>query len=111
MDVTDYLQFQNKQLQARNKLVTEIYDSNRAYMLKLQLFENQFAARDTFHFAALKTFHDKDDCIVSEKYCQKIKAVVDTFDEKIADFKDLETDFAISRSPFSVNAEEVQQKY
>jgi len=111
VDITDHLQFLNKQLQGRNKIVTELYDAIRAFKLKLQLFENQLAAGNTFHFSALKTLQDKDDCIETEKYCHNIKALANAFGERFADFQALESDFAIFSNPFSVNAEEVPPKY
>ena len=73
MDITDHLQFLNKQLQGRNKIVTELYDAIRAFKLKLQLFENQLAAGNTFHFSALKTVQDKDDCIETKNTATKSK--------------------------------------
>ena len=111
VDITDHLQFQNKQLQRRNKIVTELHDAIPTFKLKLQLFEYQLAARNTFHFYAFKTLQDKDDCIETEKYCHKIKAGANAFDERFADFQALESDFAIFSNPLSVNAEEVLPKY
>ena len=113
VDITDHLQFLNKELHGRNKIhvVTELYDAIRAFKLKLQLFENQFAAENIFHFSALKTLQDKDDCIETEKYCHKIKATANAFDERFADFQALNSDFAIFNNPLSVKAEEVPPKY
>ena len=54
---------------------------------------------------------DKDDCIETEKYCQKIKVIANAFYEKLADFQALETDFAIFSKPFSVCSKEVPLKY
>ena len=109
MDISDHLEFLNKQLQGRNKIASELYDAIRAFKLKLQLFENQLAAGNTFHFSALKTLQDKDDCIETEKYCHKIKAIANAFDERFADFQALESDFAIFSDPLSVNAEKMPQ--
>ena len=111
VDITDHLQFLNKQLQGRNKIATELYDAIRTFKLKLQLFENQLAARNTFHFSALKTLQDKDNCIETEKHCHKIKAIANAFDERFADFQALESGFAIFSNPLSVNAEEAPPKY
>ena len=79
--------------------------------LKLKLFKNQLATANTFHFAALKTLQNKDDCNEAKKCCHKIKALVNTFDERFADFQALENDFAIFSNPLSVNAEKVPPKY
>ena len=73
VDITDHLEFLNKQLQSRNKIVTELYDATRAFRLKLQLFENQLAAGNTFYFSALKTWQNKDDCIETENTATKSK--------------------------------------
>ena len=54
---------------------------------------------------------DKDDCIETEKYCHKIKAIANAFDERFAYFEALESDFAIFSNPLSVNSEEVPPKY
>jgi len=41
----------------------------------------------------------------------RIRRISNAFEEIFSDFKDLETDFAIFNYAFSVNAEEVPQKY
>jgi len=41
----------------------------------------------------------------------RIRKISDAFEERFADFKYLETGFAIFNNPFSVSAEEVPQKY
>jgi len=41
----------------------------------------------------------------------RIRRISNAFEEIFSDFKDLETDYAIFSDTFSVNAEEVPQKY
>ena len=99
VDITDHLQFLNKQLQGRDIIATKLYDAIRALKLKFKLFENQLAAGNTFHFCALKTLQDKDNCIDTKKYYHKIKSLANAFDERFADFQALESGFAIFSNP------------
>lgn len=44
VDVTEHLNNLNKQLQGRNKVVTQYYDSTRSFKLKLLLWETQLTS-------------------------------------------------------------------
>ena len=50
VDVTEHLNTLNKQLQGRNKIVTQFYDSIFAFKLKLSMLETQLANGDAAHF-------------------------------------------------------------
>ncbi|KAL4006188.1 mitochondrial carrier [Sarotherodon galilaeus] len=54
VDVTEHLNNLNKQLQGRNKVATQYYDSIRSFKLKLLLWETQLAGDDAAHFPCLK---------------------------------------------------------
>lgn len=57
VDVPVHLNNLNKQLQGRNKVVTQYYDSIRSHKLKLSLWETQLAGGDVAHFPGLKNVY------------------------------------------------------
>ena len=114
VDITEHLHYLNTRLQGRNKLVTDLHDSIRAFELKLKLFERQLAASNTAHFPTLKSMQDEPEFhgdFNTEKYCNKITKLVSEFGERFADFKNLEYDFSVFRNPFSVNADEAPEHF
>ena len=54
VNVTEHLNILNKQLQGRNKIVTQFYDSILAFKLKLSLWKTQLENGDAAHFPCLK---------------------------------------------------------
>ncbi|XP_042214955.1 general transcription factor II-I repeat domain-containing protein 2A-like [Homarus americanus] len=81
-DITEHLNYVNKKLLGRNKLVTEFYDCIRAFEVKLQLFERQLSESNLSHFPTLKSqqgtpeFHAD---INTKKYCIKISELLNEF--------------------------------
>ena len=54
VDITEHLNNLNELLQGRKKVVTQYYDSIRAFKLKLSLWETQLSSGDTAHFPCLR---------------------------------------------------------
>lgn len=104
VDITEHLNNLNKMLQGRKKIVTQYYDSIRAFKLKLTLWETQMASGDPAHFPCLR-----DVCTASvnpdvRQYKDKISGLLREFDKRFQVFSELETEFAVFRSPFTVRA-------
>ncbi|XP_070408444.1 general transcription factor II-I repeat domain-containing protein 2 [Nothobranchius furzeri] len=103
VDVTEHLNNLNKQLQGRNKVVTQYYDSIRSFKLKLSLWETQLAVNDAAHFPCLKKVcasqHEAD----MKWFKDKITGLLREFELRFQIFDELEKDFRIFCSPFTVN--------
>ncbi|XP_019748223.1 general transcription factor II-I repeat domain-containing protein 2-like [Hippocampus comes] len=107
VDITEHLNILNKMLQGRKKIITQYYDSIRAFKLKLGLWETQVASGDPAHFPCLK-----DMCAASvnsdvKRYKEKISGLLMEFEKRFQVFSELETDFAVFRSPFTVKASDL----
>jgi hypothetical protein len=50
VDVTDHLNTLNKELQGKDKLITEMFDSIKVFKVKLRLWENQLQVHNRVHF-------------------------------------------------------------
>jgi hypothetical protein len=55
VDVTDHLNTLNKELQGKDKLIREMFDSIKAFKVKLRLWENQLKVHNLVHFPHLKS--------------------------------------------------------
>lgn len=112
VDITEHLNYLHTKLQGRNKLVTDLHDSIRAFEMKLDLFARQLAECNTAHFPTLKSLQDAPEFraeINTEKYRDQILKLVSEFRERFADLKNLEKLFSIFRNPFSVSADDVPE--
>jgi len=54
VDITQHLNSLNRMLQGHKRLVTQSYDTIRAFNLKLSLWKTQLSGDDTAHFLCLK---------------------------------------------------------
>lgn len=107
VDITEHLNNLNKVLQGRKKIVTQYYESIRAFKLKLTLWEKQLSSGDTAHFPCLR-----DVCVSSvnaemRPYKDKIAGLLSEFERRFQVFSELETEFAVFQSPFTVKASDV----
>lgn len=112
VDMTEHLNLLNTRLQGRNKLVTDMHESIRAFEVKLKLFERQLAANNAAHFPTLKSLQSTPEfrgIISREKYCNMISKLLNEFGERFADLKNLESDFSIFRNPFAANPDETPE--
>jgi hypothetical protein len=55
VDVTGQLNTLNKELQGKHKLITEMFDSIKAFKVKLLLWKNQLQVHILVHFPHLKS--------------------------------------------------------
>uniref|UniRef100_A0A674D230 HAT C-terminal dimerisation domain-containing protein n=1 Tax=Salmo trutta TaxID=8032 RepID=A0A674D230_SALTR len=103
VDVTEHLNNLNKQLQRRNKVVTQYYDSIRSFKLKLSLWETQLAGGDAAHFPCLKNVCATQHVADMKRFKDKITALLREFEQRFQIFGELEKDFNVFCSPFTVN--------
>ncbi|KAK3519988.1 hypothetical protein QTP70_010128 [Hemibagrus guttatus] len=107
VDVTEHLNNLNKMLQGRSKVVTQYYDSICAFKLKLSLWETQLAGGDAAHFPCLKDVCTTQHAADMKRFKYKITGLVREFEQRFQIFGELEKDFKVFRSPFTVNASDL----
>uniref|UniRef100_A0A673XCF5 Coiled-coil domain containing 186 n=1 Tax=Salmo trutta TaxID=8032 RepID=A0A673XCF5_SALTR len=103
VDVTEHLNNLNKQLQGCNKVVTQYYDSIRSFKLKLSLWETQLAGGDAAHFPCLKNVCATQHVADMKRFKDKITGLLREFEQRFQIFGELEKDFNVFCSPFTVN--------
>uniref|UniRef100_A0A8C8VQ74 Uncharacterized protein n=1 Tax=Pelusios castaneus TaxID=367368 RepID=A0A8C8VQ74_9SAUR len=106
-DITEHLNWLNAKMQGRHKIVTDFYDSVRAFELKLQLWEKQLSNGNYAHFPTLKLVSANVRASSAERYRDKIGGLKNEFGERFRDFRKLEQDFKVFCTPFSVSASDV----
>ena len=89
-------------LQGRKKIVTQYNDSIRAFKLKLSLWETQLSSGDTAHFPCLTSVRATGCNDDMDQYKDKITGLLQEFERRFQVFSELEKEFAVFRSPFTV---------
>lgn len=107
VDVTEHLNNLNKMLQGRSKVVTQYYDSICAFKLKLSLWETQLAGGDAAHFPCLKDVCATQHAADMRRFKDKITGLLREFEQRFQIFGELEKDFKVFCSPFSVNGSDL----
>ena len=79
--------------QSRNKLVTEYYDSVRAFQSKLELWKTQLSKRNAAHFPCLKSQPVNHQSM--DKYTNLLSGLRHEFNNRFAVFTELEKEFTI----------------
>ena len=93
----------NKQLQGSNKIVTQFYDSILTFKLKLSLGETQLANGDAAHFHCLKHLCLTQGITDIKRFKDKIIRLLQEFEQRFQIFSELEKEFKVFSSPFTVN--------
>ena len=107
VDITEHLNVLNVTMQGRNKLVPEYYDSVRAFQSKLALWKTQLSKANAAHFPCLKSQPVNHQSM--DKYANLLSGLGHEFDNRFTVFTELEKDFALFRSPFTIDASEVPE--
>ncbi|XP_012136549.2 general transcription factor II-I repeat domain-containing protein 2A-like isoform X2 [Megachile rotundata] len=106
--LTDLVQHMNRLnllLQEEGKIIVELYDTVRAFQMKIQLWIRQLQMGNAYHFPKLKLAAVNEDCI--KKYCSILQILLEEFETRFRDIQNLDTDFNIFAMPFSVNVNTV----
>ncbi len=110
VDVTEQLNVLNTKMQRRNKVVTEYYDCIRAFEMKLDLWGKQLSQGNPAHFPYLKSLHTAHDKDNMDKYKEKIVGLQNELQNRFQIFNELEKEFSLFRSPFTVSATDVPEE-
>lgn len=106
-DIMEHMNCLNIKLQGKNQVITEMYDSVRAFVIKLRLWESQLKNNNLIHFPTLKSLG----CVNAESlktYTAIISDLLADFDSRFKDFQCLEVDFKLFATPFSVDVDTVK---
>ena len=104
VDITQHLNILNKVLQGNRMLVAEYYDSLRAFKLKLSLWQTQLGNGDISLFPFLAAMHATEHDAGLNQCNDKITELLQEFERRFQVFTQLENEFTIFTSPFTVNA-------
>jgi hypothetical protein len=103
VDVTGYLNELNLKLQKQEQLVHELrYD--KAFCNKLRLLESQIRAKN-YHFPTLATHEN----ISYNCYGDELKALIEQFDTRFADFQNKDSTFGIFARPMDADVNYVPE--
>jgi hypothetical protein len=94
VDVTGHLTNLNKELQGKDKLITDMYNNTKAFRVKLRLWENQLKVPNLVHFPQLKSLDtifpkriQKYSLSLSLSLSLSFLPLREEFDERFKDFR------------------------
>lgn len=105
-DITSHLNDLNKKLQGKENLIHELFDSLKAFQVKLDLWINQFKKNVTTHFPHLSS------CQITnmDKYISALEDMKTQFDSRFIDFRKNEQCLNLFARPFSVSVEDAPEE-
>jgi hypothetical protein len=109
VDITRHLNDLNLQLQGRKKLVTSMYDSIKAFLSKLRLWEIQLKNENLIHFQTCKSLNLAMPSLKFGSYCENIQQLKKEFDTRFQDFKKCEKKFEMFTDPFNFDVEQADE--
>lgn len=107
-DITQHLNDLNKTLQGTKQVITQMYDSVKAFKCKLTLWAKQLLNGNLAHFSTLASIGTvKQPCL--KEYAEKVGKLRDEFDRRFQDFTALEPQFLLFTNPFAVEVDSVSE--
>ncbi|KAK3918372.1 General transcription factor II-I repeat domain-containing protein 2A [Frankliniella fusca] len=105
-DITGHLNDLNVQLQGRGKLIVDLLDLVKAFLLKLDLWKMQLQEHDYSHFNCLKSmsYSDIDD---NDMFIHSLQDLISAFNHWFSDAEPLDSLLQIFVAPFAVKPTEV----
>ena len=101
VDITWHLNDLNLKLQGKRQVVVSLYDSIKAFKLKLKLWEGQMKNGNLIHFPTCQDFKKSHSNSDFTSYVSQIKELNNDFENRFKDFKSCENDFSLFTAPFS----------
>ncbi|XP_004213339.2 general transcription factor II-I repeat domain-containing protein 2-like [Hydra vulgaris] len=109
VDITQMLMELNIKLQGKDQLISKLYENVETFVLKLKLLKQQLSQKSLIHF---KTLSERNTNTVDyEKYCNLILKVIDEFDTRFCDFKEVKNELDLFSHPFSIKVETVRDEF
>ena len=102
VDLSGHLNDLNLNLQGEGRLVTQMYDSVQGFSRKLQLWIDQIESGNFAHFPLLseRREHALSRCLTYKRVLTDLNL---EFEERFADFKEIEPRMQLFSSPFTVD--------
>jgi hypothetical protein len=94
----------NKELQGKDKLLTEMFDSINAFKVSLRLLENQLKVHN-LHLKSLETLFPER----IQEYSRSIFLLQEELDERFHDFKITELEFMLFAFPLKTDIEKAPE--
>jgi hypothetical protein len=108
-DITQHLNELNVKLQGTKQVITEMYDSVKAFKCKLSLWAKQLTDGNIVHFSALQSIGPVNSQCLNE-YSDAVAKLREGFDRRFKEFEALQPQFALFATPFSVDVETVSDE-
>lgn len=106
VDVTGHLNSLNTNLQGKGRVVSELFNSVNCFTAKLRLFLSHMDKHQCPHFPNLAKLPESKFSRFSH-YKEVLKNVLDQFESRFKDFKQLDLQIKLFSSPFSIDVETV----
>lgn len=101
VDVTEHLHVLNLKLQRPGQLVNELYSHLKAFQNKIIIWETQMRSENCYHFPTLFSH----EVVAYSQYAEELKFMSDYFSTRLADFKNMESNFSLFTIPTESNVE------
>ena len=106
---TDYLNELNVKLQVRNQIITQMYDHEKSFKVKLGLWIKQLHEGNLIHFSTLKSLGKVEPKCLKE-YADLLSTLMQQFDIRFAEFEVLQPKFRLFSTPFAVEIDDVAEE-
>uniref|UniRef100_A0A674N6P6 SPIN-DOC-like zinc-finger domain-containing protein n=1 Tax=Takifugu rubripes TaxID=31033 RepID=A0A674N6P6_TAKRU len=107
VDITKHLSELNIKLQGPNQLVSSLLSNVKIFEVKLRLWQEQLERGNTVHFPTLQ--EQKPD--VMTEYAGECAKLVQAFDERFHDVKNIQRELDMFATPFNVQPSDVPDKF
>ncbi|TWW71158.1 General transcription factor II-I repeat domain-containing protein 2A [Takifugu flavidus] len=107
VDITKHLSELNIKLQGPNQLISSLLSNVKTFEVKLRLWQEQLERGNTVHFPTLQ--EQKPD--VMTEYAGECAKLVQAFDERFHDVKNIQRELDMFATPFNVQPSDVPDKF
>ncbi|PNF38763.1 hypothetical protein B7P43_G14030, partial [Cryptotermes secundus] len=105
VDIICHLNYLNVKLQGKRELVVSLYDSIKAFKLKLKLWKGQMKNGNLIHFPTCQDFKKSHSNSDFTSYVSQIKDLINDSENSFKGFKSWENDLSLFTAPFSFDVQ------
>lgn len=113
-DLTNHLNNFNLSLQGRDKLISDMVGVVNGFKNKLRIFKNSLEKEELSHFPScnqIMTEFKRQNLVIQFSDCSlDIQTIIEEFDSRFNEIKDLETSIRLFSNPLGVNIEEQEPR-
>jgi len=107
--MTGHLNSLNKELKGKDKLITEMFESIKAFRIKLQLWENQLYWVPLFTFFNINPWKLFFFCDLIQEYARRIFLLRQVLNEWFKVFTNMELEFIMSALSLKIDTEKAPE--